>query len=176
MNRRQRRAEANRHPKPAGLFQKCTRENLANAVMVAEQAGQQGTAELLRASMTGGIGLVFTTIRTAPLSAAELGAAKGPVIVVIGDDDYASTGPAGWACAASIAAWAGCAVIHAAGATAETYREAVMGAYLVGSAVLVETDSTHAETWAELFRPKPVLMVLPMDGAHPIMPARGAVH
>jgi len=151
-----------------------THEQLNDAIIRAEQVDQPGWAELIREVRKGCLTLVCVPNRAVKLP--DLNAAPAPTIVLIGDDDYFSTGPGGWACSPTIAAWAGCAVIHAAGTSVETYRQAIHGAHARGRAVLVETDAANAEPWAELFRPMPTLLVLPHDGVHPILPDRGSIH
>lgn len=143
--------------------------------MIAEQAGQPGVAELLRQVRRGGLAIVFCSSRTDPLDIADLDQAPCPVVVVVGDDDYASTGPAGWRAASTLAAWARAAVVHAAGATADTYRQAADAARIVGHSVLVETDSAHALEWAAIFHEQPVLTVFATDGQHPALRRSGWV-
>jgi hypothetical protein len=104
-----------------------------------------------------------------------LNRAARPTVAVIGDDDYRSTGPAGWRCSAAIAEWAAAAVIHAAGATAESYGEAAKAARLLGRAVLIETDTANALAWAKVFEGRPVLVVAPTTGPHPVMPPRSSM-
>jgi hypothetical protein len=177
-NRHARRADAARGQQPhapAGLFRGCKPSDIARSVALAEQAQQPGLAELLRELLTGTFSLVSASGRTALVNPDELARAQHACVVLIGDDDYASSGPAGWRCAETIAAWARCAVIHAAGASAETYHEAVQGARLLGRAALIETDTAHAEEWASLFVGKPALLVLPREGAHPVLPPRSAM-
>ncbi|GAN76271.1 hypothetical protein [Acidisphaera rubrifaciens] len=167
----------NRHQHRAQAAQArigCTPDDLARAVAVAEQAGQPGLAELLRAVRQGKIQLTHVPHRDAEVTARDL-PQTGAAVVLVGDDDYSSTGPAGWRCAATIAAWAEAAVVHAAGATAETYAEAVHAARLLGRCVLIETDAAHAREWAERFPLKPTLVIVPRDGEHPTRPAAEVV-
>ena len=167
-NRRQRRAEA---AKARGA---CTRDNLVRAIIIAEQAGQPGAAELLRAVRRAEIELVNIAHRDAEVTVADL-SQTGAAVVLIGDDDYSSTGPTGWRCADTVTAWAAAAVVHASGATAETYAEAVHAARLLGRCVLIETDAAHAQDWAERFQGKPALIILPRTGVHPVPPTTGEI-
>ena len=167
-NRHHRRAEAAQNR--AG----CTADNIARAILIAEQAGQPGLAELLRALRRGDIQLAHVPHRDTVIRAADL-PQTAATVALVGDDDYQSTGPNGWRGAAAITAWASCAVIHGSGTSAETYAEAVHAAQLLGRCVLVETDAAHAHEWAERFRPKPTLIILPPDGVHPTAPKREAV-
>jgi beta-phosphoglucomutase-like phosphatase (HAD superfamily) len=143
---------------------------------VADQTGQPGVAELMRQVRRGGLALFFSSDRKQTVTVTELNQAALPTVVVVGDDDYSSSGPAGWRCSAAIAEWAAAAVIHAAGATAESYGEAAKAARLLGRAVLIETDTAHALAWAKVFEGRPVLVVAPTTGPHPILPPRSAVH
>jgi hypothetical protein len=59
--------------------------------------GFVGKVELLRAALAGHIALIELP-RDAPLPSA-LNRITRPAILLIGDDDYASTGPSGWAAA-----------------------------------------------------------------------------
>lgn len=177
MNRHQRRAaKARRQIGGTGVFKACSSEQLARASMIADQAGQPGVAEILREVRRGGLAAGFCRRREEPLHLRDLERSSTPMVFVIGDDDYRSTGPAGWRCADTLARWARAAVIHAAAATPESYGEAVRAARMLGRAVLVETDMAHMMQWAELFRDRPVLVILATDGLHPMVPAREAVH
>ena len=177
MNRHQRRADAARgRAKPiTSKLARCKATDLARAIVAAEQAGQPGVAALLREVAAGRIALFSVDSRNGVFDANQLNGCKLPVVAVVGDDDYRSTGPAGWKYAATIASWARCGVIHAAGATAGTYGEAIRGALVHGRAVLVETNSAHAADWAAMFIGKPALLILPRKGAHPIAPRREAI-
>lgn len=173
MNRQQRRTAKRQQLRG---FHACALGNLATAAMRADQAGQPGTAELFRAAMQGNLALAIISGRNVIVTASDLRCGDDAVLTLIGDDDYQSTGPRGWACAATVAAWARCAVVHASGASAETYREAILGARVKGRVVLIETSSANAMAWADLFVGMPTLLVLPRAGDHPIRPAAGDVH
>jgi len=124
----------------------------------------------------GGLALVAGFGRRDSVAAADLESSRHPTLVVVSDDDYASTGPRGWRSAAVITSWAGAALIHAAGVDRETYRAAAQAARIVGRCVLIETSSEHAEGWAELIQDKPALVIIPRTGAHPILPPGSVVH
>jgi hypothetical protein len=149
------------------------------AVAAAATAGAEHMAELLRAVRRGEIALVQPLDRSAPVSMARLKRAPRPVLVVIGDDDYCSTGPSGWACLPTLLCWARGAIVHGTGANVESYRGAVAMAQQTGRGVLVETSSGCAVAWREAFRtagrPVQTLTLLPHGGVHPLMPARGAM-
>ena len=171
MNRHQRRAA-----KARSILQACKPDDLANAAAMADQAGQPGVAELMREVRRGGIAVCFNSDRKRKMTVAELNQAARPTIVVVGDDDYSSSGPSGWRCSATIADWAAAVVVHAAGADAESYAEAAKAARLLGRAVIIETDTAHAKDWATVFKGRPVLLVLPKSGPHPIVPPRSSLN
>ncbi len=119
MNRQQRRAHAASSRRSGTIeYFRCNPDNVANAIVVAEQCGQPGVAELLRHVRSGHIQIVQIENRSAEIAAADLIIVDHPAVALIGDDDYKSTGPSGWRSAETICAWAHSAVIHAAGATA----------------------------------------------------------
>jgi hypothetical protein len=170
MNRHERRTQ-----KARSTLEACSPENLAKASVMADQAGQAGVAELMREVRRGGLAVFFGSDRMQKVTVEDLDQAQRPTLAVVGDDDYRSTGPAGWRATPTLAAWAAAAVIHAAGASAETYAEAAKVARVKGRAVLIETDTAHVEQWAMVFQSCPVLLVLPRDGAHPVLPPRSAM-
>jgi hypothetical protein len=100
---------------------------------------------------------------------------RRPVIVLIGDDDYQSTGPAGWRCAARVRRWGRGAMVHAAGGRPEHYFLAVQAALTTQRIIIAETDSAHEAEWADFFRPHMGVCIIraPEDSPHPKMPARG---
>jgi hypothetical protein len=172
MNRAYRRAA-----KAQGIHHDLMPDNLARLVVAAEQAGQPGYAELLREVRHGGLALIGGFDRHAAMTVADLNRAARPTVVLVGDDDYQSTGPRGWSSATTIADWAECAVVHAAASTAVSYAAAAAAARLRGRAVLIETSTAFAYEWEALFSRKHVLLVLPKNGRpHPVMPAREAMH
>jgi hypothetical protein len=170
MNRHERRAQ-----KARSTLEACTPENLAKASVAADQAGQPGVAQLMREVRRGGLAVFFGSDRMQKITVEDLDQAQRPTLAVVGDDDYRSTGPSGWMATPALVTWAAAAVIHAAGASAETYAEAAEAARISGRAVLIETDTAHAEQWAMVFEERPVLLVLPRDGAHPTLPERSAM-
>jgi hypothetical protein len=133
--------------------------------------GLKGRVELLRAVRAREIALL-ETMRDGIISCRMLERLTRPVMVLLGDDDYASTGPTGWAAARRLLYWASAAIVHASSANAETYRAAI--ALVVGHRrlLLVETDSAHVDEWsaAVLKRRIPLLRILPIDGVHPAAP------
>lgn len=96
---------------------------------------------------------------------------KRAVMLLIGDDDYQSSGPSGWS-ALRFRQWRPVKVIvHATGGTEAISQELVTGALALRRTVLIETDQAHAVAWREwgqaLEPPYGVLTLLPED-QHPI--------
>ena len=99
----------------------------------------------------------------------------------MGDDDYATTGPDGWACAAKLRTWAAFAVVHGTGAKREHYTMAACMVAKVGRLLLIETSSDGAQQWAAFLHERsPPLTFMgllpPAPGSHPVMPAKGDLH
>lgn len=124
---------------------------------------------LFRAVRAGLIEFVIPRRETGWRFLREADAKRRPVLVLIGDDDHASTGPDGWRCARRLAPWTRAAVVHGTGGEAAHYAVAVGFAIGHGRLVMVETDSTHLSTWTALFANRvPVLTIRPPDaGPHP---------
>lgn len=136
----------------------------------ASAAGYGHLTVLLEAAQAGWIGLLVPA-RPAVLPKRQLRRCDIPTIVLIGDDDYETTGPDGWACSASLQRWGTKAIVHGAGATLTEYRAAVYACLAVKKLVLVETSSAHIQAWATHFAeakpPVPIALILPRDGQHP---------
>lgn len=100
-----------------------------------------------------------------------------PNIILLGDDDYASTGPGGWACARRLRYWGKSAIIHAAGGEQAHYNAALTQALLVRRFVFIESDEAHRAAWERFFvRQMPTLIIKASDGLHPMRPAKGETH
>jgi hypothetical protein len=126
---------------------------------------------LIRAARDGLINLIEPQ-RDATIPSRLLDDQRRPVVVLIGDDDHAPTGPAGWACARRLRYWGRAAMIHAAGGKTEHYETIVIGAALHQHTVLIETDTAHQAAWLAFLQPHMGCMVIacrPGD-AHPAPP------
>ncbi len=75
-----------------------------------------------------------------------------PVLLLIGDDDHASTGPSGWRCARKLREWARAAIVHGTGGRREHYEWAATAAAMQRRLVMIETDSGHLAEWASPVR------------------------
>ena len=158
----------------ADPFTRLTREQADRMRHIAAQLGDFAMP-LVNALADGQITLVIPTRRDrAPLDAMRR--ATRPVVVLIGDDDYASTGPNGWRCAQKVTRWARAALVHGAGGERQHYEAAIMGAEAHGRFVLVETSSAYALPWLMLLSGKPVLTIVPKGGPHPLPEMREVVH
>jgi hypothetical protein len=128
-----------------------------------------GRVQLLRAVRGGAINLVEIE-RTAPAPMRVIERSPRPVMVVLGDDDYAATGPAGWAAWQRLSYWARSALVHATGADVPTYRMAIGLAVVTRRFLLIETDSAHAHDWGAVLhrRSIPAVGLLPPGRVHPL--------
>jgi hypothetical protein len=136
-----------------------------------------GRVELLRAAREGMIDLVEIQRKAeAPMRTMER--SLRPVIMVLGDDDYAATGPSGWAGWQRLSYWARGAVVHATGADIVSYRMAIGLALVARRFLLIETDSAHAHDWGRALHRRniPAVGLLPPNGVHPTAPTREMVN
>jgi hypothetical protein len=106
--------------------------------------------------------------------------AQLPELILVGDDDYASTGPAGWRQTSRLMRWARRIIVHAAGGEADQYRGFVDIACKVGRVLLIETDAAHAEAWVLVALAQGthqrICVILPTQGTHPICPSGRESH
>jgi hypothetical protein len=135
-----------------------------------------GRVELLRAVRRGEITLVECDRQGMP-PRRVLEASTRPILAVIGDDDYRSTGPTGWAAARRLQYWARSGMIHASGADVPSYRTAIGMAHVAQRFLLVETDSAHLDEWAASLRKHnvPFIGLRPPTGSHPVAPDRSTL-
>jgi hypothetical protein len=135
-----------------------------------------GRVELLRAVRRGEITLLEVNRQGMPPSRV-LKASARPLLAVVGDDDYASTGPCGWAAARRLQYWARAGMIHATGADVPSYQAVIGMTLLCRRFLLVETDSAHLDEWGAALRKYgvPFLGLRPPTGAHPVAPDRSAL-
>ena len=156
------------------------REEISRVIAHAELAGAGFYIPLLRRVMQGEMNLCWPQRDTVQPPFYRLGKSRLPLVIIIGDDDYQTTGPDGWACAAKLLTGAAFAIVHGTGGKPEHYAMAGEMATQVRRLLLIETSSEAAQTWAGfLFERTPrlsVLGILPPDGAHPVMPGKGDLH
>ena len=123
-----------------------------------------------RAFAAGQIGIVEVP-RSAPFPPEPRHPTSKPILAIIGDDDYASTGPKGFPGVKRFCYWARAAIVHGAGGQPEHYEEAVRATRAVRHVVLIETDAAHISEWRFAFGNGariPILQILPRDGVHPV--------
>ncbi len=131
---------------------------------------------VFRAAALGDLAAFGLTARSTAFPWKMVNKFRLPTVGIIGDDDYSASGPDGWASARAAIGWCAAAIVHAAGAEAAHYAEAVLSAQQIGRLLLIETDSANAPAWLARLTHRPVLLIQSMDGPHPVMPAKGAVH
>lgn len=125
---------------------------------------------IARAAADGVIGLVMVANPHARLTARSLKCASRPVLVLLGDDPHPTghaLGPDAWPCVETLRRWCRAVIVHGGAGHAEHYRLAVQSALIHQRTVMVETDSAHAQTWAERFDCRHTLVMLPSTGIHP---------
>jgi hypothetical protein len=152
------------------------REQLDRLIAHAAALELVGRVELFRAVRVGVINLIEVGREaSAPVRAMEQ--SPRPVVLLFGDDDYASTGPSGWAAWQRVSYWARAAMVHATSADVASYQMAIGMALLQARFLLIETDSAHAHEWAEALHRRriPALGLLPPEGIHPVTPRREAM-
>lgn len=119
-------------------------------IAIAHQIGKTASVPLYRAAAKGLVRVVQLG-RGTRVRYGVLNGARGPgTVVVVGDDDYATTGPSGWRQAASLLRWARVIILHGASAEPDHYAMAADGAMARRRALLVETSSAHLGAWMEL--------------------------
>jgi hypothetical protein len=146
------------------IGQRAQLENITN--VIAAHVPYQ--LPLYRAARDGVIGLIVPE-RDGIIPKRYLENTHRPIVVQIGDDDYKSTGPDGWACARRLRYWARGAIVHAAAGEEQHYSEAVRGALLTQRFLMIETNTAHEPAWSQLLSPHmPVLRILSREGLpHP---------
>lgn len=151
-------------------------DRIDRLISLCADLGLVGRVELLRAVRRGEIGTVEPR-RDAVVPIKVLERSLRPLIAIIGDDDYDSTGPGQWPATRRLFRWARGAMIHATGADVPSYQMAIGMALQCRRLLLIETDSAHAREWSEalLARHIPFIGLRPPAGSHPVMPPTGAM-
>ncbi|HYE70098.1 MAG TPA: hypothetical protein VD932_01070 [Aquabacterium sp.] len=150
-----------------------TSADLAAAIVHAQQIGASHLVPLLRMVRTGAVNVAFVT-RGTPAPMGRLKRSNRPAIALLGDDDAAPTGPAGWPQAERLVKWCGAAVVHSTGAKAEHYAAATALALAHRRLLLVETNTAMEPAWLALIQrlrpglPGLIVRVRPGEPAHPM--------
>jgi hypothetical protein len=101
-----------------------------------------------------------------------------PVVCVIGDDDFTSSGPSGFPVAADMLRWSKARIIHGAGGEASHYEGAVLTAEKLGNCVIIETSSDCVDPWLKFTKSilgdsaPHTLVIQAKDRPHPVMGTR----
>jgi len=163
-------------PKKQNEFQINQRDQL-DRIIAAVSVHAPWSVPLYRGVRDGRVNLIQPQ-RDAVLTATMLTKSSRPLIVLVSDDDYQSTGPSGWACASILQSWGFCAVIHAAAGEPQDYELAVETAWVIQRFVLVETATAFQTGWQNHLGPHmPTLTIQAIDYfPHPKVPAPGATH
>jgi hypothetical protein len=92
---------------------------------------------------------------------------RRPIIVMVGDDDHASTGPAGWPGIGGLLRWAAAVVIYSAPGDAAAYEALVSFAVAHRKVLVIETNSAKAGAWiASAPVTAQLLAIVPPPGEH----------
>lgn len=135
-----------------------------------------GVEVVIKALQAGKIEVVWASRNDPPISISTLKRMGRPVLVIIGDDDYAASGPATWKSIRLLMRWSRGVIIHGAGAEAEHYATAVEGAIALGRIVMVETASSFIGAWAVEADAKLWQVIAPRSGLHPLIPSLEDMH
>ena len=149
---------------------------LSDAINPARHMGSCVYVPILEAVRAGRVARVFVTRRDGMASNRTLKTIQRAVLVIVGDDDYSSTGPAGWPTAAPLMRWTRAVMAHGAGAEPDHYRAAVASTEAHGRFVLVETSSEHVPAWMACAADRVAVAIVPRNGPHPVLPSRGPMH
>jgi len=149
---------------------------LAAAIARAEKIGATHLLPLLRAARAGQINVAVVGRGTAaPMG--RLKRSTRPVVLLLGDDDGAPTGPAGWPQAGTLLHWCAATLVHSAGAEPRHYEAAGGAALAYGRVLVIETSTAREADWLALVRrlrpglPGLIVRVRPDEPAHPRLTA-----
>ncbi len=157
-----------------------TSSEFARLIAMSDSMNGGCMTELLRPASRGELNLIVPMRGTMQPPLYRVGKHRRPIVVVVSDDDYQTTGPDGWACADKLRSWAAFAVVHGTGGQRQHYAMVAVMAAKMRRLLLIETSSAGAQLWAgflaERTPPLTFMGLLPPDGSHPVMPAKGEVH
>jgi hypothetical protein len=145
--------------------------NVARAIAFCRANDAEHHVVLLEAAAAKRLAYTALGSRLARPNLHALNKAAGPALVLLGDDDGDTTGPAGWVALPQLTTWARYAVIHGTGGDRPTYQLAISMAQEVGRLLLVETSSDAVEPWTRALTRAGVrtLCFVPSGGGvHPI--------
>ncbi len=158
-------------------------QDFSHLIVAAEAAGAPGFAHLLRGVSAGRIATllpIWPRCTAADFKRFVRSTADAPGIALIGDDDYCNRGPTGFPVAQRAIRWAEWILLHAAAAEVAHYEAAIFAAQMRRRALIIECSTSTLDAWVGMIQRAPhrpaTLVLVPHDGPHPVMPARGAVH
>lgn len=146
-------------------------QNIARAIQLCEAHDSQHHIPLFQAAGAGRIAMTALTDRLSRPNINALRKARRPALILVGDDEGATTGPLGWAATAQLMGWAKGAVVHGSGGDRTSYMMAVLLAEDFGRLLLIETSSDAVASWAAaLVRAgvRTVCLKPTGDGVHPV--------
>ena len=151
---------------------------LDDAIARASQLGMAHQVPLLRALRLGIVSAAFVSRAASAIDLNRFG--NRPAVVVLQDDDFQASGPAGFPVARKALRWGRAFMLHAAGGEPQHYAALVEAALSLRRVVLIETSADRAEGWftfakqATAPRPPRGLVIWPRGNVHPVVPP-GAV-
>ena len=154
------------------------RGQIPQIIATLQQAGLHYKIPLFRALGAGRIGLCEIRRGANVLDKSLLADTALPIVCVLGDDDFCSTGPAGFPIAEELIRWSKCRFIHGAGGEAVHYQEAILGAQVLGNCLFIETASQFVDEWLALTKKligelaPHTVVIKATDGPHPVMGTR----
>lgn len=129
-------------------------------------------APLLRAAIAGELVFVHLAERDQMPDLHRLNQPRLPAIVLVGDDDYGTTGPAGWSCTDAVLGWARWALVHGSGGTVAEYEQAIAAARIHRRVAIIETASRAVDGWClacgDAGVPDGLIRVPFAGGVHPV--------
>ena len=152
------------------------RAQLPGLIALYESAGAHHRVPLVRALIRGSIAFYEINRLTSRGNAKRFLAAttRRPAVALLGDDDHAATGPAGWPIAEKLLRWSRVVIVHGTGGEPWQYTEAVRLAGVYGTVAFVETSSAEAAAWVRLAQKAnpgaKIAEFRPTSGVHPIAP------
>lgn len=154
------------------------RDQIPGLIARYRQAGQHHRVPLLMALYTGAIAYAEVKRGTGAgyLRSFMSRTAGRTAVLLVGDDDYQSSGPAGWPMADAMVRWSRFAIIHATGAEVRHYQGALLLAEAHGTVLFVETASAQEAAWVEAVQAAPgdrglQIIRTRSGGVHPVLPA-----
>ena len=152
-------------------------DTIDRVIAILAAHGQEHRVALLRAVRRGEVNLI-EAMRAGIVPSRVLKDKSRPLVVLIGDDDYVTTGPTGWSTLPKLLRWANGAMVHASGGDAPSYEMAIGMALTRRRFLLVEASSERVREWGDALLAKriPFVCFVPREGAHPVPIGKENVH